>query len=147
MDAIQDSKETSSQSNTELSQSIQSKEVEEKVFEHDSTTINLNEPSMNGENEILFPEEESDESKSNETVVVESDEMIVWSFDFHDLCECLDDELKILLQAYLFSTMQKQLHESWEMKIQDDQEKARLQQIAINYLFDGVVPDKSGTNP
>lgn len=147
MDAIQDSKETSSQSNTELSQSIQSKEVEEKLFEHDSTTINLNEPSMNGENESLFPEEESDESKCNETVVVESDEMIVWSFDLHDLCECLDDELKILLKAYLFSTMQKQLHESWEMKIQDDQEKARLQQIAINYLFDGVAPDKPGINP
>jgi len=31
------------------------------------------------------------------------------------------------------------------MKIQDDQEKARLQQIAINYLFDGVAPDKPGT--
>lgn len=142
MDGIQDSKETSSQSNTELSQSIQSKKVEEEVFEDESTTISLNETSMNGENESLFPEDESDESKSNETIVVESDEMIVWSFDFHDLSQCLDDELKVPLKAYLFSTMQKQLHEAWEMKIQDDQEKARLQQIAINYLFDGVAPDK-----
>ena len=146
MDGIQDSKETSSQSNTELSQSIQSKELEKDVFEDESTTISLNEPSMNGENESLFPEDESDESKSNETVVVESEEMIVWSFDFHDLSQCLDDELKLSLQAYLFSTTQKQLHEAWEMKIQDDQEKARLQQIAINYLFDGVAPDKPGTS-
>lgn len=91
-----------------------------------------------------FQDEKENPDVSTETIIVESEEMIVWSFDEHDLLKCLDHDIKLSLLSYNYLITQENLRQAWEEKINDDTEKARLQQIAMDYLFDGVISKNSG---
>ena len=94
----------------------------------------------------LFEEDDENACMSTETIAVESETMVLWTWDHADLND-LDRNLKTSIFAYMHQSTRNHLQDAWSAKIVDDKEKARLQQIAVDYLFNGIISaDKTQVN-
>lgn len=87
---------------------------------------------------LAFDEDDENACMSTETIAVESETMVLWTWDHADLND-LDRNLKTSIFAYMHQSARKHLQDAWSAKIIDDKEKARLQQIAVDYLFGGII--------
>ena len=74
---------------------------------------------------------------ANESIVVESDNMTIWIFDQNDLME-LETPVKNSILAYMEKQTRDQLEKAWDDRITAELKQTRLQQIAVEYLFDGI---------
>mmetsp|Transcript_23371 Transcript_23371/g.34625 ORF Transcript_23371/g.34625 Transcript_23371/m.34625 type:complete len:228 (+) Transcript_23371:3-686(+) len=89
---------------------------------------------------LTFEEEDENACMCTETIAVESETMVLWTWDHADLND-MDRNLKSAIFAYMHQSTRNQLQDAWSAKVIDDKEKARLQQIAVDYLFGGITPN------
>mmetsp|Transcript_5310 Transcript_5310/g.10115 ORF Transcript_5310/g.10115 Transcript_5310/m.10115 type:complete len:149 (+) Transcript_5310:841-1287(+) len=76
-----------------------------------------------------------------ESIVVDSESMVVWTWDLDDVKK-LDQGIKNALLAHMYARTQERLRQAWAKNIQNDEEMARLQHMATEYLLDGIVVAK-----
>jgi hypothetical protein len=74
--------------------------------------------------------------------VVDSESMTIWTWDQEEV-KALDQTVKNALLAYMYTGTQERLRQAWMKSIRDDEEMARLQHIATEYLLDGVMIPKT----
>ena len=86
--------------------------------------------------------EEGNQNACTETIVVDSEDIVVWTWDREDLNH-LDKNIRMAILAYMHQSTRQQLQIAWSSNIKDNEEKARLQQVAVNYLFGGIVTDRN----
>jgi hypothetical protein len=110
------------------------------TIESDSTHEDL---SMVEPPPIVFMED--GQNNSTETIVVNSESMVVWTWDHEDL-KHLDRSIRTGIFAHMHQSSRTQLQLAWSSKLKDNEEKEKLQQVAVDYLFGGIVADGSGEN-
>lgn len=79
---------------------------------------------------------------ARESCVVESDEMTVYVWDFLTLKDFLvggnQRAVSNALHAYIGHEMREKLEDAWNIRVEDDRDKAHVQQLAVDYLFGGL---------
>jgi len=77
---------------------------------------------------------------ARESCVVESDEMTVYVWDFLTLKDFLGHQRAVsnALHAYIGHEMREKLEDAWNIRVEDDRDKAHVQQLAVDYLFGGL---------
>jgi len=84
---------------------------------------------------------ESVSDKETVDVIVDSDIIIIWVWDFDELKDFLDhDKIGVsnALQAYIGHELREKLTDSWQIKIREDKEREKLQQLAVDFLMNDL---------
>jgi len=79
---------------------------------------------------------------NTESVLVNSGEVTVWVWDYDSL-KLLDRRIHNAVLAKMSIYFAQQLKDAWGIKEQDDRKMEEMQSIAVKYLIDGLVDDKS----
>ena len=79
---------------------------------------------------------------NTESVLVNSGEVTVWVRDYDSL-KLLDRRIHNAVLAKMSIYFAQQLKDAWGIKEQDDRKMEEMQSIAVKYLIDGLVDDKS----
>lgn len=77
---------------------------------------------------------------ANESIVVESDDVTVYTWEFDELKPFLDSHVLVsnALLAYISHELREKLAHSWDAKVEDDREKKEMEQLAVDYLMGGI---------
>jgi len=78
---------------------------------------------------------------ATESIIIDSEEDVtVYVWDYQELKDYLAEHQCVSnsLFAYISHELIEKLEDAWEVKRQDNLEKGRLQQLAVNYLFGGI---------
>lgn len=77
---------------------------------------------------------------ANESIIVESDIVTIYTWDFEELKSYLDTHVLVsnALLAYISHELQEKLAESWDMKVERDKETAKMEQLTVDYLMAGI---------
>ena len=79
-------------------------------------------------------------SITHESIIVQSEYVTLYVFEFDQLKSYLEDHQIIsnALFSYISHELREKLSISWEMKTTSDKEKLKLEQLAVDYLMDGL---------
>jgi len=85
-------------------------------------------------------ESSNSSSIAHESIVVESEVVTLYVFEFDKLKSMLakDHFLSNALLAYVSHELREKLAWSWEMKVASDKEKIKMEQLAVDYLMEGL---------
>jgi len=77
---------------------------------------------------------------ANEIITVESDVITLYTWDFDELKSYLKTHLFVsnALLAFISHELREMLAESWDMRVEDDKKSKEMEQLAVDYLMEGI---------
>lgn len=88
----------------------------------------------------LYDDASNTSSIANESVVVKSDMITMYTWEFDELKSYLDTHVLVsnALLAFISHELREKLAQSWNMKVEGDKEHVKMNQLAVNYLMEGI---------
>lgn len=88
----------------------------------------------------LYDDALNTSSIANESVVVKSDMITMYTWEFDELKSYLDTHVLVsnALLAFISHELREKLAQSWNMKVEGDKEHVKMKQLAVNYLMEGI---------
>jgi len=108
---------------------------EGKSNDAESNVIDLTDPTKQLQGEAY-----NSSSVANESIIVESDMITLYTWEFDELKSYLDTHLFVsnALLAFISHELREKLAESWNMRVEDDKKSMKMEQLAFDYLMEGI---------
>lgn len=88
----------------------------------------------------LHDEASNSSSVANESIIVGSDVITLYTWDFDELQSYLKTHVFVsnALLAFISHELREKLADSWDMRVEDDKKRIQMEQLAVDYLMEGI---------